>query len=271
MEDLVLFFENISSVQRTLILATGITFFWILEGIIPIRRFQINKWKHSLPNFVFTLTTLIINLFFAFLIVKVSDWTQVNRIGFTHTFSTLWIKLIAGIMIMDFFGAWLIHWIEHKIYFLWKFHIIHHTDLHVDTTTALRHHPGESVFRASFTILAVVMAGAPIWMIMIYQSLSALFSQFNHANIRLPHFLDKGLSYVFVTPGMHRIHHHFQQPLTDRNYGNIFSIWDHMTGNYIWVDQKDLTFGVDVFHKDSQNIKELLAVPFDGERYTHDK
>jgi sterol desaturase/sphingolipid hydroxylase (fatty acid hydroxylase superfamily) len=46
----------------------------------------------------------------------------------------------------------LIHYIEHKIKWMWKFHMVHHADTHVDTTTANRHHPGESVFRAVFTL-----------------------------------------------------------------------------------------------------------------------
>lgn len=252
----------------------GISLFWILEGVFPIVKFQYKKWKHSLPNFFFTLTTIIINLAFAFLIVKTSDWTQATGFGILPMMGgmSIWIKLIVGIMVLDFVGAWLIHWTEHKVYWMWKFHVIHHSDEHVDTTTALRHHPGESVFRAVFTCLAVLIVGAPIWLVMLYQSMSAIISQFNHSNLKLPTAIDKGISHLFVTPGMHRIHHHYQQPYSDRNYGNIFSIWDRMTGNYAWIPYQDVKFGLDVFHKQSQSIKDLLLVPIDGEAYsTKDK
>ncbi len=251
----------------------GISFFWILEGLFPIVRFNYKKWRHSLPNFFFTLTTIVINLIFAFLIVKASDWAITNAFGIwalMDAFPSL-LKLLFGLMLMDFIGAWLIHWTEHQVYFMWRFHVIHHSDEHVDTTTALRHHPGESVFRAVFTCLAVLIVGAPIWLVMLYQSVSAIMSQFNHANLRLSPQVDKWISYLLVTPGMHRVHHHYKQPYSDKNYGNIFSLWDRLTGNYAWMAYDEVTFGLDVFHKRSQDIKDLLLVPVDGESYSNKK
>lgn len=270
MEWLSSYFESIPSLHRTLILVGGISFFWILEGLFPIVRFSYKKWSHSLPNFFFTLTTVVVNLLFAFIIVKASDWAIDNSFGIWAMMDSLplLLKLLFGLMLLDFIGAWLVHWTEHKVYFMWKFHVIHHSDEHVDTTTALRHHPGESVFRALFTCLAVLVVGAPIWLVMLYQSISAIMSQFNHANLRLSPKVDKFISYLIVTPGMHRIHHHFEQPYSDRNYGNIFSIWDRLTGNYAWLSYDDVKFGLDVFQKRSQNIKDLLLVPVDGKSYT---
>ena len=55
MENLLLLFENISSVNRALIIVSGITFFWVIEGIIPFKFLNYNKLKHSFPNFLLTL------------------------------------------------------------------------------------------------------------------------------------------------------------------------------------------------------------------------
>ena len=55
-----------------------------------------------------------------------------------------------------------------------------------------------------------------------YQSISVIASQFNHANIQISNKVDKLLSYVIVSPNMHKVHHHFELPYTDSNYGNIF-------------------------------------------------
>ena len=102
-------------------------------------------------NFLFTFTTLIINFFFATLIVKASDFTTSHHFGLLHIIQLPdWAFLLIGLMLLDLVGAWFIHFIEHKIKVLWKFHIIHHADTQVDTTTANRHHPGESIFRAIF-------------------------------------------------------------------------------------------------------------------------
>ena len=61
MENLLLIFENISSVNRALIIVSGITFFWVIEGITPFKFLDYKKWRHSIPNFLLTLTTIIVN------------------------------------------------------------------------------------------------------------------------------------------------------------------------------------------------------------------
>lgn len=268
MEALIQYFETIPSLHRTLILVGGIMFFWILEGIIPITKFSYKKFKHAGPNLFFTLTTIIINFAFAFLIVKTSDWVTSASFGAIHLFTIpIWAKLIIGLLVLDLIGAYTIHWVEHKVPFMWKFHVIHHSDEKVDTTTALRHHPGESVFRATFTILAVLLAGAPMWMVMLYQSCSAVLSQFNHANMKMPKWLDRTIRTIIVTPNMHRIHHHFERPQTDTNYGNIFSFWDRIFGTYHDMPAEEIVFGLDVFEGDTQNLGKLLKVPVEKASY----
>ena len=148
---------------------------------------------------------------------------------------------------------------------MWKFHIIHHSDKNVDVTTGLRHHPGETVFRILFTILGVYVSGASIGMVMLYQSLSVLFAHITHANISLPKNFDRIMSYLFVTPNMHKVHHHYKLPLTDSNYGNIFSVWDRIFGTYSYVDDsKSLVYGIDTHINDKKidSFSDLLLIPF---------
>src|SRR5690606_4243556 len=141
-------------------------------------------------------------------------------------------------------------------------------DHHVDTTTANRHHPLESLIRYVFTLAGVLIVGAPIGVIMLYQSLSVVFSQFNHANIRLPKGVDQALRWLIVSPDMHKVHHHYQLPFTDSNYGNIFSLWDRLFGTYLAMDVKDIVYGVDTFPDERENssINGLLRQPFRGYR-----
>lgn len=270
MEAFLEFFEAIPSSYRSVILATGLVVFWVLEGIIPVFNFNYHRWRHLGLNLVFTFTTVVVNFSLAFLIVMAADYAQAEQFGVWHWLSLpLWANVILGVMVLDLVGAWLIHLVEHKVKWMWKFHLIHHTDTTVDVTTALRHHPGESVFRALFTILAIFLAGAPIAVIFIYQTASALFSQFNHANIKLPKWLDSALAWVIVTPDMHKVHHHFTQPLTDTNYGNIFSIWDRVFRTFAKVQNVDeLTYGIDTHMSASENdnLKNLMAIPFQAYR-----
>lgn len=260
------YFETIPPLHRSLILVGGITFFWILEGIVPLFSVKYKKWKHALPNLFFTLTTIIINFPLAFLLLKTSDWTIQNNFGIINWLPEmpLWLYVVLGIMLLDLIGAYTAHLVEHKVKPLWMVHLVHHSDHNVDTTTANRHHPLESLIRYLFTLIGVFVVGAPIGIIMLYQSISVVLSQFNHANISLPRGLDKALSWVIVSPDMHKVHHHFVLPYTDSNYGNIFSIWDRLFGTFMELEPENITYGVDTFpdEKENSSIKGLLKQPF---------
>jgi sterol desaturase/sphingolipid hydroxylase (fatty acid hydroxylase superfamily) len=237
----------------------------MLEGILPLYHFRYIKWKHALPNFFFTLTTVIINFSLAFFLLFTADWVSTHQFGLLNMLEIpLWLHVIFGVFFLDFIGAYIAHWTEHKIKPLWMVHLVHHSDHHVDTTTANRHHPFESVVRFAFTLLGVFILGTPIGVIMLYQSLSVLMSQLNHANIRLPEMTDRYLSYFIVSPNMHKVHHHYMLPYTDSNYGNIFSIWDRLLGTYMYLTPEKIIYGVDVFPNEKENgsLKALLKQPF---------
>jgi sterol desaturase/sphingolipid hydroxylase (fatty acid hydroxylase superfamily) len=265
-EKFVLSFEHIPSSYRALILAGGITFFWLVESAFPLFNHKYNKWRHAGINIFFTITTVIVNFAFALLIVYASRWCLAHSFGVLQWISLpLWAQLVVGLLILDLIGAYLIHLIQHKVKWMWKFHMIHHADSYVDTTTANRHHPVESVFRVVFAILAVIICGSPMWLVMLYQSLSVLLSQFNHANINLPRWFDSVLSYVIVSPNMHKVHHHYKRPQTDTNYGNIFPFWDKLFGTYHSVQLDELKYGLDVLEgRNDSDLKDQLKLPFDG-------
>lgn len=266
METVINYFESIPSAHRSLLLVLGISFFWILEGAVPLFKFNYKKWRHALPNFFFTLTTIVVNFALAFLLLKTSDWVQANEFGIINWLPEmpLWFYVLLGVLLLDFFGAYLAHYVEHKVKPLWMVHLVHHSDQEVDTTTANRHHPIESLIRFSFTLTGVFLVGAPIGIVMLYQSLSLVATQFTHANIRLPRRVDKALSWVLVSPDMHKIHHHYRLPYTDSNYGNIFSIWDRIFGTYMEMDRDDIVYGVDTFpdRKENSSVSGLLKQPF---------
>ncbi len=271
MQSVIDYFSTIPSTHRILLLAGGITFFWLIETIVPLFRFDYSKWKHAGLNLFFTFTTIIVNFCLAFLLVKASDWTLNHNFGLFQWLSpTLPIVLntLLGLMLLDLVGAWFIHFLEHKVTFMWQFHLIHHTDTHLDTTSANRHHPGESVFRFVFTSMAVFLVGAPIWLFFLYQSLSLALSQFNHANIHAPAWLNKSLGWLIVMPQMHHVHHHYQLPYSDVNYGNIFALWDRAFGTYRHLDADKIIYGLDTHPDPAEHtsIIALLKAPFQKHR-----
>lgn len=270
MEQIIAYFSTIPSAHRSLILVSGITIFWLIENQFPLFKLKYNKWQHAGINIFFTLTTIVINFLLAFILVKTSDWAVTHHFGLLSWLPKMPILLhtLVGLLLMDFFGAYLIHWLEHRVSWLWRFHLIHHTDTWIDTTSANRHHPGESVLRFIFTTLGVALVGCPMWMIFLYQTLSVVATQFNHANISLPGKLDLWLSYLIVSPDMHKVHHHYKLPYTDSNYGNIFSVWDRLLGTYMTLPKERIIYGVDTHPDPNEHnkIKSLLLVPFRAKR-----
>lgn len=266
MEQILEYFENIPSLHRSILLVGGLSFFWILEGSVPLFKFTYKKWRHAWPNLFFTATTILINFSLAFLLLNSSDWVVEHQFGILHWLPEipLWLFALLGVFLMDFIGAYLPHFLEHKIKPLWMIHLVHHSDHNVDTTTANRHHPLESIIRYIFTLFGVFIVGVPIAVVMLYQSISLVATQFSHANIRLPKNIDFILSYVIISPDMHKIHHHYKLPYTDTNFGNIFSVWDRLFGTYSYMERETLVYGVDTFPdaKKNSNLNSLLKQPF---------
>ncbi|MDI9355937.1 MAG: sterol desaturase family protein [Chitinophagaceae bacterium] len=260
------YFTTIPSSHRAAILIGGLVFFWTWETIMPLFTNKQNRYKHSFINIFFTFTTVLINFMLASLILWTSDMVVAHKIGILYYVGeiNIWVFTLSGLLLLDFIGAYVIHWMEHKVKWMWKFHMVHHSDTAVDTTTANRHHPVESIFRAVFTVLAVAISGSPMWLVMLYQSLSVVFSQFNHANIKLHSLLDRGISWIIVSPNMHKIHHHFMRPETDSNYGNIFSLWDRIFKTFHTAKVENIQYGLDVLKDGTDNnLKYQIILPLD--------
>jgi len=263
------YFQNLEErpLERMAIIVCGLLLLWIIEGSIPLLNMQYKKTKvrHGAINFSFTVIHLVLHTGFAIFIILISDWCKLNQFGLVYwTHASTLMTIVIGFLALDFFGGWLVHIVEHKIKWMWRFHLVHHADNNVDVTTALRHHPIESVIRGIFFMAGVLVSGAPMYAVMIFQTLLVLFAQFTHANISLPRWLDKGLSFILVSPNMHKVHHHWQQPYTDSNYGAVLSIWDRMFGTYEKLDPSQIRYGLDRYYPNErdEDFMYLLKKPF---------
>lgn len=275
MNEIISYFSIIPSSHRSLILVGGITLFWLIENTFPLFNFKYKKWQHAGINFFLTFTTILINFTLAFLLFKTSNWTITNNYGILQWLPSMppWLYALVGMLLLDFIGAYLAHFIQHKVKFLWQFHLIHHTDTWIDTTSGNRHHPGESVIRFAFTTFGVLVIGCPIWLVFLYQTLSIISTQFTHANVALPEKLDAFLSYFIVSPNMHKVHHHYKLPYTDSNYGNIFSIWDRLFGTFMYLPKQEIIYGIDTYMRAEEHnrLGKLLKIPFEEPRSLKNK
>lgn len=269
MEAIIEYFSTLEQrpLERLAFLVGGLLLFWIIEGSIPLvqMRYKRNKLRHAAVNFGFTVIHLVIHTFLAIIIVLLSDWCKTAGFGLVHwTGAGVGLTILISVLVLDFFGGWLVHITEHKVPLLWRFHVVHHADNNVDVTTGLRHHPVESVLRGLFFFMGILVSGAPMYAVMIFQTLLVLATAFTHANIRLPRMIDQGLSWLLVSPNMHKVHHHWKQPYTDSNYGAVFSIWDRLLGTFMKLDHSQIRYGLDRYYPNEQdeNFMELMKKPF---------
>jgi len=167
------------------------------------------------------------------------------------------------VMAFDFFAQYVAHYMLHKFKWMWKMHMVHHSDTKVDATTGTRHHPGDYIIREIFALVVIIIMGVPLAFYVFYRICTVFFTYLTHANFRMPFWLDKALNWVFVTPNMHKFHHHFERPWTDTNFGNIFSLWDRIFGTLVYEDPKQVKYGLDVLDgATDENIMFQLKIPF---------
>jgi sterol desaturase/sphingolipid hydroxylase (fatty acid hydroxylase superfamily) len=267
-ERIISYFNSLESrpLERMAILVGGLLFFWVLEGAIPLfrLRYKSRKLNHALVNFGFTVIHLIIHTLLAVLIVLLSDWCRTQQFGLVYwTGAGIGITILISVLALDF-SSWWVHYVMHKSRLLWRFHLIHHSDTKVDVTTGLRHHPGDSLLRGIFFLMLIFVSGAPMYGVMIYQTLVVFATAFTHANISLPRKVDRALSFILISPNMHKVHHHWRQPYTDSNYGAVFSIWDRLFGTFRKLDPSAIRYGLDRYYpaEKDEDFVALLKKPF---------
>lgn len=258
------FFEEMPLWIRLLWVVGVLGVFWILEGYYALVKINYKKWKHAGVNFAFLFFTMIINVGFGALTLGVFYWIETAQFGLLHLVDwPVLIELILALLVLDFIAQYGVHYLLHKVKWMWRLHIIHHSDTKVDVTTGTRHHPLDFVIRETFALIAVLIMGMPIAFYLVYRILSVFFTYFTHANINLGK-IDKYISYVFVTPNMHKFHHHWEMPWTDTNFGNMFSFWDRIFGTFVYGDPKKVRYGLDLIDDSTdEDILYQLKIPFD--------
>ena len=182
------------------------------------------------------------------------------------------VDLPAGLEIMLAISAldlaiWFQHVLSHKVLFFWRMHRVHHADRDIDLTTALRFHPAEIILSMLYKTVLVLALGPAMWAVILFEIILNGSAMFNHANVRLPLWLDKMLRTFLVTPDMHRVHHSIHRDEHDNNYGFCLSVWDRLFGTYT-AQPRDghdaMTIGLSPYQSDKPDqIFWSLKLPVD--------
>ncbi|MFT6022459.1 MAG: sterol desaturase/sphingolipid hydroxylase (fatty acid hydroxylase superfamily) [Ascidiaceihabitans sp.] len=188
------------------------------------------NWGMTIAN---TLMLRALAIFLPFLAVGAAIDAQNSGLGLFNILTLpLWVEVVLAILILDFI-IWAQHLITHKVPILWRLHRVHHADVDMDVTTAIRFHPVEIALSMILKIGVVYLLGPAAIAVILFEIMLNGTAMFNHANIRLPLAVDRVVRRVLVTPDMHRVHHSVHRHEHDSNYGFALSIWDQMFGTYI--------------------------------------
>jgi sterol desaturase/sphingolipid hydroxylase (fatty acid hydroxylase superfamily) len=146
----------------------------------------------------------------------------------------------------------------------WLLHAVHHADPYVDVSTGLRHHPIEVAVQVVGKVGLYLALGIPLWIEAARTVMLNPMVLMQHANIRYPIGLERSMAWLFVTPGMHRVHHLPDPQHTNCNFGQVFTIWDRLFGTYRSIRiPTDAQFGLRNLAGDSwQTVRGMLLTPF---------
>lgn len=152
-----------------------------------------------------------------------------------------WITFVIAFIVLDFAGYW-VHRISHEYNFFWNNHIIHHSSEEFNLACALRQSISSVVRIFGIFLLPAAILGVPQEVIAVVAPLH-LFAQFwyHTRHINRMGFLEK----IIVTPSHHRVHHAINPIYLDKNYGQIFIIWDKIFKTYQEeLDEVPAVYGV---------------------------
>jgi len=188
------------------------------------------RWTNNLALLVVNI--VIARWVFPLAAVGVAAYVESNGLGLMNVYEIPFtVAIILSVIALDFV-IYLQHVLVHAVPILWRLHRVHHADPDIDVTTGLRFHPIEIILSLLIKFAAILVLGAPVIAVVIFEILLNAGAMFNHANVRLPLWLDKFLRWVIVTPDMHRIHHSVEDEEANSNFGFNLTWWDRLFGTY---------------------------------------
>jgi sterol desaturase/sphingolipid hydroxylase (fatty acid hydroxylase superfamily) len=250
--------------ERLIVLAfyVPIVITMVLETLAPRRkptRFTAQRWLHTtglwLINALLSQAALAMSTLVVAAVAVEHGWGLLPLLGLPAAAA-----FVAGFVLLDF-TAYLKHRAFHALPILWQLHVVHHSDADMDVGTCLRHHPADYLLDGLMTAGVVLLLGAPVEAVLVYQVLTTIHNPIRHGNIAMPPWLDAALRPVLVTPDWHRVHHSALERETNSNFGGFFTWWDRLLGTYRAQPERgheDMDLGLEYFRDPSEN--RLLAM-----------
>jgi sterol desaturase/sphingolipid hydroxylase (fatty acid hydroxylase superfamily) len=251
--------------KKPLLVMAALAAIFLLEGIFPYYLGRQKRALHAVPHLV----TAVVNAFLTRLLLagitmQVIFWAGAHGLGLMRMLALQFPARMIAVFIL--FDVWMYYWhmLNHRIPFLWRFHRAHHADIAMDTTTALRFHPGELVLSTVARTPVLVLIGMSFTELALFETILNLSTVFHHSNLAVPERWDRMLRTIIVTPNMHRVHHAVERADTNSNYTSILSIWDRLAGTFrMREDTRTITLGLPSFREEQyQRLWGFIRTPF---------
>lgn len=238
-----------------------------LEFIAPLAKRRAARLSQWVTNISITvINSIVMRLILPIFAVGISNYASENNVGLLNLIDLgFWPTFIVSLLLLDVLIYWQ-HVMMHKVPLLWRLHRMHHTELGLDVTSALRLHPIEIIVSMLIKMSFVFIIGIPVVAIIIFEVILNGLALFNHSNIKLPRFLELLMRKVFITPEIHWIHHSEIVNETNSNYGSSLVIWDKIFSTYLdkpTLAYTDLRQGLNEFDFGKPlSLIELIISPF---------
>src|SRR5688572_11310256 len=195
-------------------------------------------------------------------VVERRRWGFVKRLGLP-----VWLEVPLALLLLDY-TLYVWHVLTHRVPMLWRFHAVHHIDLDLDASTAVRFHFGELTVSTPWRVAQVLLIGASPLTLSIWQTGLLMSILFHHSNVQLPIGVERRIGRVFVTPRMHGIHHSQVREETDSNWSSGLTLWDSLHGTLrLNVPQRAITIGVPAFQDPADvTLPRMIALPFESQK-----
>lgn len=240
------------------------------ELATPRRKLTVSRFMRWSGNLgIVVLNTIVLRLLFPAAAVGMALFADEQAWGlFNYIEAPWWLAVIASVTLLDF-TVYLQHVMVHAVPLFWRLHRVHHADPDFDVTTGTRFHPLEIILSMLIKFAAIILLGAPMVAVVIFEVLLNATAMFNHGNIGLPLKLDRILRWILVTPDMHRVHHSVEDDETNSNFGFNLPWWDRLFGTYRAQPRnghEGMTIGIRKYRDPKQvnRLDGMLMLPFKG-------
>jgi sterol desaturase/sphingolipid hydroxylase (fatty acid hydroxylase superfamily) len=203
-----------------------------IEAVVPQLPDNADRSRRWFTNFGLGLLNALIASSVPAATVASAWWAHESHFGLLNVLAApWWIALIVTVLVRSL-AQYSLHVMSHKMPLLWRLHRVHHSDVHLDASSALRNHPLEVIINIAFYALVIAICGLSPVALVVFETADLFVNLLTHANFKIPNAVERLLRLLFVTPALHRLHHSPLRIETDSNYGNMFSFWDRAFGTY---------------------------------------